>query len=55
MRSRFDAVNEAAENQREMRRDTGAIKKANENKRWSWRDVDTDDADDFGENDSIGG
>ena len=61
MWGRFDAGNDAEENSHQTRHDARAREAADENKRWSRRDIDahiTDiagDLGDMGENDSLGG
>jgi hypothetical protein len=60
MRQRFDAVNAAAKNRRQMRLDSQDVRQAEEDKRWSRPAVKPaldadDDAYEVGENDSLGG
>jgi hypothetical protein len=59
MKRRFDAVNAAAEDRHQLRRDLGDIAEAkayNRPRKYSsYSDVDRDDSDGMGENDSLGG
>ncbi len=59
MKRRFDAVNAAAEERNQLRRDLGDVKEAKAydrpRRRISNGDVDRDDFDGMGENDSLGG
>ena len=55
MKSRFDAVNKAAEERRQERRDASELAVVEESRRWVKREAEATHVNELGENDTLGG